>query len=411
MHTVTPNGQADSATPLSDVRILSIEQMQALPYATQLLGRLGADIIKIEPLTGDSGRGSLPAITDAQGRSCGATFLRNNFHKRSVAINLKEPAGRDLVLALAPTFDVVAENSKPGALDRLGLGYSDIKAVHPAVIYASVSGFGNLGESPYRTWPAFAPIVEAMSGIYEMKRVDDHPPAVSPVGALGDISAALFSTIGILAALRHRDRTGNGQYVDVAMLDSVIALTDIVMNFWSMGLTNGNTGPLINHGFRAADGWFIMQVAREAHFERLAGVVGHPEWTSDPRLASRQGWLDHLDGVLRPAIEGWAQDKTRDQVCRLLSQEGVAAGPCLRDDEIVADAHVRARNMVSEIGRPDGSGPPVLVPGNPIKLSGVSELAEHRVPTLGEHTDQVLADELGLSPSEIGALRSSHIIG
>jgi formyl-CoA transferase len=393
------------------VRILAIEQMQALPYATQLLARLGADVVKIEPLTGELGRGSLPAIEDPQGRRVGATFLRNNFHKRSIAINLKEPAGRDLVLRLAPGFDIVAENSKAGAIARLGLGYDDIRAVHPTVIYASVSGFGNLGTSPYRTWPAFAPIVEAMSGIYEMKRVDDRPPVVSPVGALGDISAALFSTIGMLAALRQRDVTGCGQYVDVAMLDSVIAFTDIVMNFWSMGVANGNTAPIINHGFRASDGWFIVQVGREAHFERLATVVGHPEWVSDPRLMSRYGWVEHLDDVLRPGIEIWAAGKTRTEVCALLSAEGVAAGPCLRDEEIVADEHVRARHMVSTVERPAGSGPPVLVPGNPVKLSAVPEAEDGRVPWLGQDTDQVLRDELRLSPSAIAALRARQVVG
>jgi crotonobetainyl-CoA:carnitine CoA-transferase CaiB-like acyl-CoA transferase len=396
--------------PLDGVRILALEQMQALPFATQLLGRLGADVVKIEPLTGELGRGSLPAISDPDGRRVGATFLRNNFHKRSVAVNLKDPAGRDLVLRLAPHFDIVAENSKAGAMDRLGLGYEDIRAVHPTVIYASVSGFGNLGDSPYRDWMAYAPIVEGMAGIYEMKREPERPPVVSPVGALGDISAALFSAVGMLAALRQRDHTGEGNYVDVAMLDSVIAFTDIVMNFWSMGLTNGNVGPLINHGFRAADGWFIMQVGREAHFERLAEIVGHPEWRQDPRLADRAGWVAHLDDVLRPGIEQWAQDKTRTEVCQALSSQGVAAGPCLRDEEIVVDGHLQSRHMVRAIDRPDGSGPPVLVPGNPVKLSGVPELEDDRVPWLGEHTEQVLKDELGLSTKELEALRAAGVI-
>jgi formyl-CoA transferase len=384
--------------------------MQALPFATQLLGRLGADVVKIEPLTGELGRGSLPAITDPAGRRVGATFLRNNFHKRSVTINLKQAAGRDLVLRLAPGFDIVAENSKAGAMKRLGLGYEDLRAAHPTVIYASVSGFGNLGDSPYRDWLAYAPIVEAMAGIYEMKREPGHPPVVSPVGALGDISAALFSAIGMLAALRQRDRTGEAQYVDVAMLDSVIAFTDIVMNFWSMGLTHGNVGPLINHGFRAADGWFIMQVGREAQFERLAEIVGHPEWMRDPRLDDRAGWVDHLDEVLRPGVEQWAADKTRTEVCRVLSEHGVAAGPCLKDEEIVVDGHLRSRHMVSAIDRPDGSGPPVLVPGNPVKLSGVPELEDDRVPWLGEHTDQVLQAELGLTTAELETLRAGGVI-
>ncbi len=236
-------GQARAAgRPLEGIRVLAVEQMQALPYATQLLSRFGADVVKIEPITGDLGRASLPAMADPQGRRVGATFLRNNLNKRSMCVDLKQPEGRELVLSLAPKFDVFAENFKSGAMDNLGLGFDALRQVHPTCVYASVSGFGNSTETPYRDWPAFAPIVEAMSGIYEMKRQGDLPPTVSPVGALGDIGAALFVTIGILAALRDRDRHGGAHYVDVAMFDSVIAMTDIVTNFWSMGLKSGELG-------------------------------------------------------------------------------------------------------------------------------------------------------------------------
>ena len=404
--------QPDVSTvrPLTGVRILALEQMQALPFATQLLARLGADVVKVEPVTGEMGRSSLPAIADPLGRPVGATFLRNNFHKRSACINLKDPEGRDLILSLAPHFDVVAENAKAGTMGRLGLSYDAVRAVHPSVIYASVSGFGNLGASPYQSWPAFAPVVEAMSGIYEMKREGDQPPTVSPVGALGDISAALFATIGILAALRRRDLTGEGGYVDVSMLDSVMAMTDIVVNFWSLGLRNGELGPLINHGFEANDGWFVVQVGRDAHFARLAEVVGRPEWIGDPRFANRQGWIDHLETDIRPAIEGWAATMTRAQACTELGTAGIAAGPCLRDEELATDPHVLARNMLSSIERPDGSGPAVLVPGNPVKLSGVPECPDSRIPWLGEHTDEVLRAELGLSDNQLQRLRSAGVI-
>ncbi|MFF5265087.1 CaiB/BaiF CoA transferase family protein [Actinomadura viridis] len=403
---VPPQGR-----PLDGVRVLALEQMQALPYATQLLARLGADVVKIEPPGhGDSGRASLPAMTDPRGRRVGATFLRNNLGKRSVCVNLKDPRGRELVLGLAPRFDVIAENSRAGAMRRLGLGYEDIAAVHPAGVYVSVSGFGNTVPTPYGDRPAFAPVVEAMSGIYEMKRRGDDPPAVAPVGALGDIGAALFAAVGVLAALRHRDVTGLGQYVDIAMLDSVIAMTDIVTNLWSMGLREGGTGPLILHGFRAADGWFVLQVGREEHFARLAGVVGRPEWTADPRLATRQGWVDHLEDVLRPAIEGWAARLTRAQACAALGAAGIAAGPCLGGEEVVADPHVAAREMLVEVPRSDGVEQPVLVPGNPVRMSAAPAREEHRPPWLGEHTAAVLAGELGLTEAEIESLRADGVV-
>jgi crotonobetainyl-CoA:carnitine CoA-transferase CaiB-like acyl-CoA transferase len=400
------------ASPLHGVRVLAIEQMQALPFATQLLGRLGADVIKVEsPRGGDQGRSATPAMTDPEGRSVGATFLRNNLNKRSVCIDLKTPAGRDLVLALAPRFDIVAENNRPGAMERLGLSYADIAAVHPACIYVSVSGFGNTVESPYRDWPAFASIVEAMSGIYEMKRVGDSPPTMAPVGALGDISAALFTTIGILAALRQRDLTGVGQYVDIAMFDSVVAMTDIVTNFWSLGSSAGELGKLILNGFRASDGWFVIQVGREHQFQRLIDLIGHPEWATDPRFATRAGWLEHLEPVLRPAIESWASSMTKVEVCHILADAGIAAGPCFTDEEVARDPHLAARDMMVAIPREDGVTQPYLTPGNPVRISGVPRLPDRRVPWLGEDTDDVLRDELGLSKTELAELHDQSVIG
>ena len=404
-------GVPDAGRPLDGVRILALEQMQSLPYATQMLARLGADVVKVEPPQGgDSGRGSLPAMTDPDGRRVGATFLRNNLGKRSVCVNLKHPRGRDLVLRLASRFDVIAENSKAGAMARLGLGYDDIAAVHPKGIYVSVSGFGNTVATPYRDWPAYASIVEAMSGIYEMKRTGDSPPAVAPVGALGDIGAALFATIGILAALRQRETTGHGQYVDVAMFDAMVAMTDIVTNFWSMGLRGGEIGPLILHGFRAKDGWFVLQVGREPAFARLVELIGRPEWAADPRFATRQGWVDHLEDLLRPAVEDWAAGLTKLEACEALGAAGLAAGPCFTDAEVVADPHVGARAMLVEVPRTDGVEQPVLVPGNPVKMSAVAESAESRPPWLGEHTAAVLSAELGLAPAEIEALRCDGVI-
>jgi formyl-CoA transferase len=398
--------------PLDGVRILALEQMQSLPFATQLLARLGAEVVKVEaPNGGDQARGALPAMEDPQGRCVGATFLRNNLNKRSVAIDLKDPAGRDLVLRLAPRFDVVAENSKAGAMARLGLGYEDIAAVHPGVVYLSVSGFGSRGSSPYDGWPAFAPVAEAMSGIYELKRRGDDPPVVAPMGALGDIGTALFAAIGVLAALRHRERTGRGQHVDVAMLDAMVSMTDIVTNFFSLGLTGGDVGPLIMHGFRAGDGWFVVQVGREHQFARLMETIGRPEWVDDPRFATREGWLEHLESDLRPAIETWASSRTKVQACAELGAAGIAAGPCLAAHEVVADPHVAARDMLVECPRTDGVPQPVLVPGNPVKMSLVAEGPESRVPWLGEHTDEVLAAELGLGPAELAHLRAAGTIG
>ncbi|HWB66763.1 MAG TPA: CaiB/BaiF CoA-transferase family protein [Mycobacteriales bacterium] len=396
--------------PLDGVRVLSIEQMQALPFATQLLGRLGADVVKVEAPHGDQARSSFPAITDPDGRSVGATFLRNNLNKRSICIDCKQPEGRDLVLALAPKFDIVAENARSGATTKLGLGYEDICAVHPSVIYLSISGFGNSVPSPYRDWPAFAAVAEAMSGIYEAKRPPDGPPMVAPVGALGDISAALFATIGLLAALRQRDATGEAQYVDIAMLDSVVAMTDVVTNFWSLGGSLGRSGAIIMDGFRASDGWFVIHVGREHQFRRLVELIGRPEWVHDPRFATREGWREHLESAIRPAVEAWAADQPKVAVCQTLADAGIAAGPCFTDEEVAHDPHLAARHMMVAMPRTDGVEQPVLVPGNPVKIAGVPEVEDRRVPWLGEHTDEVLRAELGLSETDLAGLRSNAVI-
>ena len=398
--------------PLAGVRVLAAEQMQALPYATQLLARLGADVVKVEPLVGESGRASQPAMLDPEGRPVGATFLRNNLNKRSVAVDLKSVAGRDLFLRLAPRFDVVAENFKAGAMARLGLGYDAVAAVHPSVVYVSVSGFGNTDGSPYADWPAYSSIVEAMSGIYDYVRRPGEAPRANPVGALGDISSALFAVVGTLAALRHRDRTGDGQHVDVAMLDATVAMTDIVANFASLGMERQPHPPsYILDSFRAADGWFVMQVVREHQFERLARVVGHGEWLEDPRLASRAGWGEHLDDVIRPGVEGWAASRTKLDAARQLTAAGVAAGPCSSATDVIADPHVAARHMLVQVEGVEGVEQPVLVPGNPVKLSRMDDTPATCLPAVGEHTDEVLGEELGLGEAELADLAAAGVIG
>lgn len=403
-------GAARFGKPLDGVRVLALEQMQALPFATQLLARLGAEVVKVEsPKGGDSGRGSQPGFLDPEGRHVGATFSRNNFNKRSICIDLKDPKGRQLVLDLAPRFDIVAENFKSGALARMGLGYDDVGAVHPGVIYVSISGFGSHG-SPYESWPAYASIVEAMSGMYDYTFADTMPPVASPMGSLGDTATGLFATIGVLAALRHREATGEGQHVDVAMLDAMVSMSDIVPNFFSLGVRRGeHRRSGIMESFRASDGWFILQVVREHQLERLAELVGHPEWPSEERFQTRSNWVELIEPEIRPAIEKWAAGMTRLDACEALSAAGLAAGPCFRDEEVVVDPHVQQHDMLVELERPDG-GDPVLVPGNPIKMSKVAEGPETRVPWLGEHTDEVLHAELGLDDAAVAELRASGTV-
>lgn len=414
----TANDSAsDRGKPLDGVRILALEQMQALPFATQLMARLGAEVVKIEhPRGGDIGRTSLPAMTDPDGNSVGATFLRNNLSKRSICVDLKHPEGRDLVLELAQGFDVVAENFKSGTLSRMGLGYEDFSERYPTLIYLSVSGFGNTTTSPYRGWPAYAAVAEAMSSLYEWKRLPGQPPTVNPVGALGDIGTSLYGVIGVLAALRHRDMTGLGQHVDIAMFDSMVTFADVVLNFWSMGEhSSGAEGPKLildgmpAGGSDAVGGWFVIQVGREADFERLAHAVGAPEWLSDPRFSTRAGWREHIE-IIRKGVARWAEETDNVTACHRLAEVGVAAGPVLSAEQVFNDPHIAQRNMLVEMQRTDGVESPVLIPGNPIKMSGVAEGPESRVPWLGEHTEEILSTELGIDHSRLAALREDGVI-
>lgn len=407
------NGHRGSRRPLEGIRILSLEQMQALPYATQLLGHLGAEILKVEhPEVGDTGRVAMPAIRDRDGLRVGATFLRNNLSKRSIAIDLKKPVGRDLMKRLVPRFDVVCENFTPGTTQRLGLDYETLKPLSPALIFCAVSGFGQLDETPYQGFPAYAPIVEAMAGLYEPTRKADHPPDIVTAGALGDNAAALFSVIGILAALHHREQTGEGQMVDIALYDSMIAMTDMVPFLASMDApaewaTSGSQG--VNDAFRAQDGYFVVTVLRWHHFERLAHFLGHPEWLADSAFAGLLGMARQTNGPIRKAIESWAADKTKVEAAQALAAVGIAAGASQTAADLEADPHVSTRNMLIEIDRPDAPKPIKLV-GNPVKFSGAPEGPIGPFPMLGQHTAEVLQTELGLSDADLEALAADGTI-
>jgi formyl-CoA transferase len=255
-------------------------------------------------------------------------------------------------------------------------------------------------------------VAEAMSGIYEYRNGPERPPVTIPVGALGDISSALFGVIGILAALRHRDRIGVGQYVDIAMYDAMIAMTDIVTNFWSMGVHDAMEDRLsvICEGFRASDGYVVVQIVREHQFARLADLVGHPEWKDDARFATRAGWGPNMEAVIRPAVDAWASRRTKLEAARELTAAGIVAGPSNAAPDVIDDPHVAARHMLVSMPRTDGVAEPILVPGNPVKLSNMTEGPETRVPWVGEHTDEVLASELDLGQEELAALRNQGII-
>lgn len=401
-----------SELPLEGIRVLAIEQMQAVPFATQLMSHLGAEVVKVEhPVHGESARSALPSIEDVDGRQTGATFLRNNLGKKSIGVDLKDPRGVELVKRLVPHYDVVAENFKPGTMERLGLGYEELEGLHPGLVYVAVSGFGSLLDTPYGNWPAYAVVPEAMGGFYSFRPEPGRRPNIQVAGALGDISSSLFATIGVLAALQGRQRTGRGQKVDVAMLDCIVAMMDMVPFNHSLGIDNSLAAwPGILSAYDASDGLFVMQVGREHQFERLAKTIGHPEWLEDDRFATREGWRDQAETVIRPAMNEWAADKTKLEASQILADAGIVAGPSYEATDLLDDEHIRSHDMILKIPRPDGKGE-VHVVGNPIKLSHSKPKPAERWPALGRDTDAILQADLELGADDLETLRRERVIG
>lgn len=398
--------------PLEGVRILAVEQMQAMPFGTQLLARMGADVVKVEhPTRGESGRSSLPSITDVDGSEQGATFLRNNLAKRSLGLDLKNPKGAALFKKLVPAYDVVVENFKPGTMERLGLGYETLAEIHPGVVYVAVSGFGSLRETPYGSWPAYACVPEAMSGFYSFRPEEGRRPNIGVAGAIGDIGSGLFAMVGLLAALHQRNQTGCGQKVDVAMMDAMISIMDMVAFGPSIGIHDQSlkAWPGILQCFDARDGMFVLQVGREHQFEALADLIGCPEWKSDPRFATRQGWSENIEPVIRPAVEAWAADKTKLEASRILAESGVVAGPSYEGHDLLDDPHVESHDMICEVPV-EGRDAPVRVHGNPIKFSASPEGPIDKWPLIGEHTTEILEGDLEMDAEELDALRGEGVI-
>ena len=250
-----------------------------------------------------------------------------------------------------------------------------------------------------------------MSGLYDFKRRDGEPPIVNPMGAVGDIATSLFGVIGILAALRHREVTGEGQYIDLAMFDCMASLADVAINFHSMGISREpNPAPYVIAPFRCSDGYLVIQFVREHQFENLANLIGRPDWIGDSRFQERLGWGEHLHSEIIPALEEWSKTLTRSETSGLLAEANVASGPVLTTSEVVQDPHLEERNMIVALPRTDEINEPILLPGNPIKMSKVSEGPEMRVPWVGEHTNEVLTEELGLSKTELENLKKTGII-
>lgn len=388
--------------PLAGLRVVDLTQVLSGPFCTMLLADLGADVIKVEPPGGDVARlwgPHPPAPEGAPGAgdegSYGGYFASVNRTKRSISLDLKSPGGRHTLLDLNAGADVLAENFRVGVMERFGLAYEELHARFPKLVYASIRGFGDprTGRSPYADWPAFDIIAQAMGGIMGVTGVDaDHPLKVGP--GVGDIFPATLAAVGILAAVRHAERTGEGQMVDVAMYDSVLSLTERIV--YQHSITGRSPGPqgnmhplLCPYGVvRTADGFVSLATPSDHHWRLLTEIIGRPELGTDRRFATNAARLERSAEVYR-AVEQWSRPlSTADVVSELGGR--IPCGPVNTAADIAADPHVASRSMIVQVDHP--SGRTIGIAGSPIKLTGTPAPASVRAPLLGEHTAEILEE-------------------
>jgi formyl-CoA transferase len=400
---------------LQGIRVLDITRALAGPYCTMMLGDLGADVIKVEqPGQGDGSRGWGPPFVGAPYGSYpgeSAYFIAVNRNKRSLTVNLKSAQGQEIVRRLAAVSDVMVENFVTGALDRMGLGYEDLRALNPRLVYCSVSGYGRTG--PYADRPGYDPIIQAEGGMMSITGPEEGPPYRVGVPIV-DITAGMFAATAILAALRARDQTGQGQLVDISLLDAQVALLVNVASNYLVGGEGprrlGNAHPNIApyQAFRARDGWFVLAAGSERLWRSLCDkVLDRPDLRDDARFATNGDRIANLPALAETLGEIIA---TRDagQWLDDLRQAGIPCGPINDVPAVFAHPQVQARDLVLETEHPTAG--PVRLAGFPYKLSQTPAEVRCPSPLLGEHTQEVLVEVLGYSAEDVTALREQGAI-
>ena len=394
------------AGALAGLTVLDLSRVLSGPFATMTLADLGADVVKIEqPGTGDDTRQWGPPF---QGDEA-AYFLSVNRNKRSLAVDLKSADGLALVRDLARRADVVVENFRPGTAARLGLGYDDLAAENPGLVYASISGYGQTGPDSHRA--GYDAIAQARSGIMSVTGEADGPPVRVGVSS-ADLVAGMWAVIGILAALRERDRSGQGQWVDISLLDgSVSWLTYVASGYFATGTRPpryGSAHPTIApyQGFATKDGDLMLAVGNDAIWRRFASVAGRADLLEDPRFTTNPLRVEHRDELL-PLVADAMAARTSVEWVEVLDAAGVPVGPIQTVDEVVTDPQVLARGMIGEVKHPTAGT--VRTIGCPVRLTATPPQVRTAPPLLGQHTDDGLA-ELGVDQERLAALRASGAV-
>ena len=399
--------------PMEGVRILDLSWILSGPYCTMVLADLGAEVIKIErPGVGDGARGTGPFYTRLDGEEESAYFGSLNRNKKGVSLNLTHERGKALFLDLAAQADVVVENFTPGTMKRLGLDYTVLRERNPRLVYCAISGFGQTG--PYAQRPALDIIVQAMGGVMSITgEPGGNPMRVGT--SIGDIVAGLFAAVGICAALREREHSGEGQMLDISMLDCQVSILE---NAFARLLATGEApGPLgTRHpaatpfqAFPTSDGWLVVAIfgGSEAQWHLFCAAIGHAEWIDDPRFQTAPDRTAHID-ILEPAITAAMAQRTTQEWLDELLPMGVPCGPVNNLAQVAEDPQVRHREMLVTLPhRRAGTWTHV---GSPLKLSRTPAGIRTDPPELGEHTGEVLERYLGLSSREVAELARDEVV-
>lgn len=407
--------QTTPSQALTGLRVLDLSRILAGPTATQLLADLGAEVIKIErPGAGDDTRGwGPPFVTDADGAETGpsAYFLSANRGKHSVAVNIADPRGQAILRDMAAQSDVLVENFRPGDLARYGLDAATLRAANPRLIYCSITGFGQTGPNAQRAGYDF--LVQAEGGLMSLTGAADGPPMKAGVG-IADLMCGMYAAVGILAAITARQTTGQGQHIDVALMDAQVAM---LVNQGVAHLTDGKTPPrrgndhptIVPYGtFPASDGTFILAIGNDAQFARFAALAGAPGLSGDPRFATNAARVRNRD-VLIPLMGALTAGRAAQDWLAACAAQNIPAGPVNDLAQVFASPQVAARGM--RIDMDIASGARVGLIGNPLKMSHTPVTYAKAPPDLGADTGTVLARRLGLTGSELADLAAQGVIG
>ncbi len=400
---------------LSDILVVDLSRVLAGPVCTQILGDLGADVIKIErPGEGDDTRKwGPPFLLDKNGLETAesAYYLSCNRNKRSIAIDITKPEGDALIHRLLGKSDVLIQNFKVGGLEKYGLGYETLATKYPRLVYCHISGFGNNG--PLASEPGYDFLAQAMGGLMTATGAPDGEPTKAGV-ALSDVMTGLYAAIGILAALHSRENTGKGQLVDLSLLDCTLASMTNIAQYY---LTSGKLAPRLGNAhstivpyqtFESADGHVIIAVGNDSQFRRLCNFIGQSAWADDPRFSTNTARVKHREELVPLISAVIAQRKTAYWVDGLRDAD-VPVGPVNTMDQAFAMEQVKARAMQISMTHPQSARPVDLV-GSPLKLSGTPVSYDRAPPYLGQHTEEVLTQHLGMSTDDINKLRAAKII-